>query len=150
MWPFDASWWWGKRISKIEEDIMSLQQDAIELKALLDEIAADVGPIKAGIDALTANLEAALADDASDPDPDLLKGVLSEAKGLRDTIDNLAAGFAKAGSPIPETANPAPEPQTEQQAPADPPAPVDPPAASGDGSTDQKSADGTGAQTSGT
>ena len=139
MWPFDASWWWGKRISKIEEDIMSLQQDASDLKAFLDGIAADVAPIKAGIEALAANLAAAVADD----NPDLLKASLDEAKSLKDTFDNLAASFAKAGSPIPATENPSP---AEQAAPA----PVDPPAASGDGSTDQKPADGTGAQTSGT
>lgn len=118
MWPFQASWWWGKRISQLEEDMMSQQQDASDLKTFLDAIAGSVAPIQAGINALEANLAAAVADD----NPDLLKGALEEARQLKETFGTMAAHFAAAGSPIPETSNPAPvsadpPPSTEGQPP---------------------------------
>lgn len=110
---------------------MSLTQDASDLKAFLDSIAADVAPIKSGIDSLNANLAAAIADD----NPDLLKGALEEAASLKATFDQLAASFAKAGSPIPATSDPAPAAPapTEGAAstdgkPADPPADTNAPA----------------------
>src|SRR6185369_17210712 len=121
-----------QRSTNNERNIMSQQQDATKLKEYLDGIAADIAPIKNGIDALNANLAAAIADD----NPDLLKGALDEAAGLKNTFDQLAASFAKAGSPIPVGDNPAPAPA--------PTPPVDTSTDSGDGKPagdDGKSAD---------
>ena len=126
-----------QRSTNNERNIMSQQQDATKLKEYLDGIAADIAPIKNGIDALNANLAAAIADD----NPDLLKGALDEAAGLKNTFDQLAASFAKAGSPIPVGDNPAPAPA--------PTPPVDTSTDSGDSKPagdDGKPADGAAPQ----
>ncbi len=115
-------WWWQYFETLKQEIIMSAKQDAADLKAVLDAIAGDIGPIKAGIESLQANLAQALSDDANDPDPALLKEALTQANQLKGAFDAIAQGFASAGSPIPETSNPAPveqQPQPEGAA-ADP------------------------------